>query len=601
MSSRKTHLVVEEEEQELLVNCLQVVDPILQFLTRATSNPFITLQCLLSTVAGVGQTELLSYIPELARRGILHLSKKDPIVTVGVAVTAYDDDDTKPCGSVDYEWFSSTNPENVIVGFPPPLQASSSSSSSGEEEDDTTNEKKTQKQKENRSRATRHYKGLSGSTKLGAKRRMAALRRSLKTHPFTVHSVATGSDSLVPANTHDSTMDHQLCGSIIMEGASSTSTSKAHLDTVSDQETYQLQQNQALQQLSSLIKAENLPKALLDIHDTDDEDLTKASSNSPWILPQQAAYAGFYEKRHLRTKSLSPTTLKLIPTALLKAFSLCHDDKYNDQQDQYQKDQQFGKGKQLYCHQVDAIEAAFSRIPTIVCTSTGSGKSLCYLLPVLTCAMTTTSSSLLIFPTKALAQDQFTKIQKIITQSTNQDLSGNIRVATLDGDMTCHATRSRVAEHCNIILTNPDTLHSSILPNWKKNQAYCKLLANIRYIVVDEAHIYEGTFGAHVSLIFARLIRLCHVASITLSTSTPELSTPTFLASSATIEHPEIHFRLLCRIPNHIEVKVLLPSDDGSPWYVKKCQDLVCQTPHLCLLFVQPISDHYFICVHSTS
>jgi DEAD/DEAH box helicase domain-containing protein len=565
MSSRKTPLVTAEEDD--LVHCLQIVDPLLQFLTRATSNPFITLQCLQGTVAGVAQTAILSHIPELARRGILHLSKKDTNTTSVTATTAYDDDvtsDAKLCPPDYYDWFSSTNPENVIIGFPPPLTVSSSSSS-----EDDHDEKKKQKQKQNpkRSKASRQNKGLSGSTKLAAKRRMAALRRSLKKHPFTLHSA--NCDTLVSTNNNDTT-NHQLQESIMMVGSSSN-VSKGPIYTAEDQETcHQQQQNHALEQLSSLIQAEKIPKTLLDIHDN--HDTTKVSSNSSWIIPQQAAYAGFHQKRPLRTKSLTPTTLKLIPTSLLKAFSLCYEDEHDvDQQHQYQQYQQSGKDRQLYCHQVDAIEAAFSRIPTIVCTSTGSGKSLCYLLPVLTSAMTTSSTSLLIFPTKALAQDQFTKIQKIIQHDNHhyKDLSDKIQVATIDGDMTCHATRSRVAEQCNVILTNPDTLHASILPNWKKNRAYCKLLANIRYIVVDEAHIYEGTFGAHVSLIFARLIRLCHAASLTLSTSTQEQSfstPPTFLASSATIEHPEIHFRLLCRIPDQTTVKVLLPSDDGSPW-----------------------------------
>jgi hypothetical protein len=415
---------------------------------------------------------------------------------------------------------------------------------------------------------------------------MAALRRSLKKHPFTLHSA--NCDSRVSTNNNDAT-NHQLKESIGMEGSSSNVT-KGRLYTAEDQETcHQLQQNHALEQLSTLIQAEKIPKTLLDIHDND--DTTIVSSNSSWIIPKQAAYAGFHQKRHLRTKSLTPTTLKLIPTSLLKAFSLCCDDEKDiDQQQQHQQCQQSRKDRQLYCHQVDAIEAAFLGIPTIVCTSTGSGKSLCYLLPVLTCAMTTSSTSLLIFPTKALAQDQFTKIQKIIQLDNHhyKDLSDKIQVATIDGDMTCHATRSRVAEQCNVILTNPDTLHASILPNWKKNRAYCKLLANIRYIVVDEAHIYEGTFGAHVSLIFARLIRLCHAASLTLSTSTHEPSfgtPPTFLASSATIEHPEIHFRLLCRIPDQTTVKVLFPSDDGSPWLVKISGILLYQKKRKIVIF----------------
>jgi DEAD/DEAH box helicase domain-containing protein len=573
--------IINCNSDEELVLCLQVLDPILQFLTKATSNPFIPLQCLQSTVAGVGQTKLLRHLPELARRGILHLSRKDED---GHQQTLLDYD-TAVTSAIE----SSPNSDMALmVGFPPPPKVLLSNEDDIDHKNDNNhtsnnnnnnnNEKK--KKKKNTSNSC-NSKGLSGCTKLAAKKRMAALRQSLKLHPYSSSSARQGDDnSLPPPFNHciDSRIPIPFSGgsgyisdpttetphssfspsSSVLVGGISNDNEKTH--------------REALQQLSALIQTDELPQVLLDNYKCDDPSSSStSSSSSSWILPQQAAFAGFQEKRQLRTKFLDVAISQQIPKALVDALSLCLDNNNNNSDhssaNSSKEDegglvqQRHGQRRRLYCHQADAMESAFSGIPTIVCTSTGSGKSLCYLLPVLACAMTTSSSSLLIFPTKALAQDQLTKIQQIL--QSHKELSESIHVATIDGDTTCPATRSRVAEQCNIILTNPDTLHASILPNWKKNKYYCKLLANIRYIVLDEAHIYEGTFGTHVTLIFARLLRLCHAASLTLNNKT---ATPTFLASSATIEHPEMHFRLLCHIPKQIKVKVLFPSDDGSPW-----------------------------------
>jgi len=165
--------------------------------------------------------------------------------------------------------------------------------------------------------------------------------------------------------------------------------------------------------------------------------------------------------------------------------------------------------------------------------------------------------SLLLFPTKALAQDQMTKLTAVVSKFA--ELRDQIKPGIVDGD-TSHADRSKNAKECNVILTNPDTLHAAILPGWKTT--YRPLLGRIKYIVIDEAHMYEGVFGAHVAMVLSRLIRLAAVCS---HKAHGIMKLPVFLACSATMPHPEHHFRLLCPIPKEAPVTVLSPDDDGSP------------------------------------
>jgi len=107
-----------------------------------------------------------------------------------------------------------------------------------------------------------------------------------------------------------------------------------------------------------------------------------------------------------------------------------------------------------------------------------------------------------------------------------------------------------------------------MLPNWNKRSSYKKLLARVATVVVDEAHVYEGAFGAHVAMVLARLKRVCRVASSqynTTSTGSATFIDPLFIACSATMMHPEQHFRLLCPIGKDEKVCVLTSKDDGSP------------------------------------
>jgi DEAD/DEAH box helicase domain-containing protein len=130
---------------------------------------------------------------------------------------------------------------------------------------------------------------------------------------------------------------------------------------------------------------------------------------------------------------------------------------------------------------------------------------MCFLLPVIAKTLASLQNgdgyaSILMFPTKALAQDQLTKINAMLN-SLSPDFGDQLRAGVIDGD-TPHTQRDTIASECQIILTNPDTLHAAILPNWKR-PAYKQLLERVRTVVIDEAHVYEGTFGAHVSLVLA--------------------------------------------------------------------------------------------------
>ena len=176
---------------------------------------------------------------------------------------------------------------------------------------------------------------------------------------------------------------------------------------------------------------------------------------------------------------------------------------------------------QLYSHQRQAYDTARSGHSFTAITPTASGKSLCYHLPVLQSIVEDPSSrALYLFPTKALAQDQKSDLNLLIEQM-NQDILSY----TYDGD-TSPAIRTKVRKAGHIVLTNPDMLHSGILPHHTK---WVSLFENLKYIVVDELHTYKGVFGSHVAHVLRRLKRICHYYG----------SNPVFICTSATIANPK--------------------------------------------------------------
>jgi DEAD/DEAH box helicase domain-containing protein len=171
----------------------------------------------------------------------------------------------------------------------------------------------------------------------------------------------------------------------------------------------------------------------------------------------------------------------------------------------------------LYTHQAQALHASFDG-PTIVTTGTASGKSLCFQLPTLEVLTNDpTARALYLYPTKALAQDQARALNRF-------GLTKAIRPAIYDGD-TPRGERAAIRRRANVILTNPDMLHVGILPH---HQAWDELLANLAFVVVDEAHVYRGVFGSHVGNVLRRLRRAAAIHG----------TTPRFLLASATIANP---------------------------------------------------------------
>ena len=200
---------------------------------------------------------------------------------------------------------------------------------------------------------------------------------------------------------------------------------------------------------------------------------------------------------------------------------------------------------QLYAHQTEAINNLYEGHNVIIATSTSSGKSLIYQLPVLHGLESDRNTrAMYIFPTKALAQDQKRSLKELL-----RFLSGlqDVVVETFDGD-TPMPKRQHIRDEARIIFTNPDMLHITILPH--ENQ-WRTFLQNLKFVVVDELHVYNGLFGAHVALIMRRLRRICaalgnrHVK---------------FISCSATVANPEQHMKKIFGVE-----KVRLTDFDGSP------------------------------------
>lgn len=154
---------------------------------------------------------------------------------------------------------------------------------------------------------------------------------------------------------------------------------------------------------------------------------------------------------------------------------------------------------EIYRHQSEALNAVFDRNDIVVATGTSSGKSLCYQVPILRQTLNSpTGCALLIFPTKALTQDQFIALRKLLPEFRSH-------IAVFDGD-TSPNQRAGIKERARIILTNPDMLHFGMLPF---HPGWARFFQNLRIVVIDEAHIYRGIFGAHAAHVFRRLNRIC--------------------------------------------------------------------------------------------
>jgi DEAD/DEAH box helicase domain-containing protein len=197
--------------------------------------------------------------------------------------------------------------------------------------------------------------------------------------------------------------------------------------------------------------------------------------------------------------------------------------------------------RRLYTHQAEAAEAVHAGKNVVIVTATASGKTLCYNLPVLNATLENPDSrALYLFPTKALAQDQLAELHDL-----NVRLDNRFGVFTYDGDTPADARRS-IREKGHIVLTNPDMLHTGILPHHTR---WTRLFENLHYIVLDELHTYRGVFGSHLCNVLRRLRRIARFYG----------RDPQFICCSATIANPgDLASRLL-----ESEVEVL--NSNGAP------------------------------------
>src|SRR5271170_2966986 len=197
--------------------------------------------------------------------------------------------------------------------------------------------------------------------------------------------------------------------------------------------------------------------------------------------------------------------------------------------------------EKLYTHQAAAAEAVHAGKNVVVVTPTASGKTLCYNLPILNAVLEKADTrALYLFPTKALGQDQLAELHDLATRL--EDCFG---VFTYDGDTPGDARRA-IRERGHIILTNPDMLHTGILPHHTR---WTRVFENLQYIVLDELHTYRGVFGSHLANVLRRLDRIARFYG----------SRPQFICCSATIANPgELAGQL-------IERKVEVVEENGAP------------------------------------
>jgi DEAD/DEAH box helicase domain-containing protein len=180
--------------------------------------------------------------------------------------------------------------------------------------------------------------------------------------------------------------------------------------------------------------------------------------------------------------------------------------------------------EQLYTHQAEAFAHVLAGRNVVTTTPTASGKTLCYNGPVLDAILKDPSSrALYLFPTKALAQDQLAELHALAELAIRHG-APEIGVFTYDGDTPSDARRA-IRGKAHVVLSNPDMLHSGILPHHPR---WAKLFENLKFVVIDELHAYRGVFGSHLANILRRLRRVCRHYG----------SDPIFICSSATIANP---------------------------------------------------------------
>ncbi|KAI5481435.1 DNA/RNA helicase, DEAD/DEAH box type [Pseudohyphozyma bogoriensis] len=189
----------------------------------------------------------------------------------------------------------------------------------------------------------------------------------------------------------------------------------------------------------------------------------------------------------------------------------------------------------LYSHQAEAINLLDQGKNVIVSTSTSSGKSLIYQIPMLKALENDPASTgIYIFPTKALAQDQMRGLRDLLAGWEELE---HVKIATFDGD-TAREDRDYIRENANVIFTNPDMLHITVLP---REETWRRFFQNLKFVVVDELHTYRGLFGCHVAFVMRRLRRICAAVGN---------RRVQFISCSATIQNPVEHMSTVFGVEN---------------------------------------------------
>ncbi len=206
---------------------------------------------------------------------------------------------------------------------------------------------------------------------------------------------------------------------------------------------------------------------------------------------------------------------------------------------------------QFYSHQAEAINALHAGSHVVVSTSTSSGKSLIFQLPVVhALEQDVHTRAMYIFPTKALAQDQKRSLRELLAYMPGL---ADVLVETFDGD-TPWKERDAIRDEARVIFTNPDMLHAAILPQEGRWRSF---LQRLQYVVVDELHYYNGLLGAHMAFIMRRLRRLC---------ATLGNRSVRFVSCSATVANPRDHFETIFGVMAWERARpVHLVDVDGSP------------------------------------
>ncbi len=204
--------------------------------------------------------------------------------------------------------------------------------------------------------------------------------------------------------------------------------------------------------------------------------------------------------------------------------------------------------RELYSHQAECFDLIHAGKNVVVVTPTASGKTLCYNLPVLNTLQNEPGArAMYLFPTKALAEDQLHEFQSVVDA-----MASDIKAFTYDGD-TPQDARKAIRERANVVLTNPDMLHSGVLPHHTK---WAKCFENLRYFVIDELHYYRGVYGSHLANLLRRVKRICEFYG----------SSPQFLCCSATIANPKDLAEALTGLPFELVDRNGAPS--GEKYFV---------------------------------